>query len=390
MEVLDVKTLPNGDEEWTIDLTKQEREMIKKEKGWKRLTMPRIQSWFVETLEKKLTMEKYRQMLNSLVYKTLFFSTEPMDVEDIEKAIIESGEFPFDDKNSLIDNNNVKEEIEKSIELFLEANPFLWIISDDSYILVPEEDILRDWYLFNSGIKLSEMHEYPVDILEIQEEIQSADQIDEFLDDDIPYRRLLAAVMAKKKFKQDNEPLLNDLFKNDPDQLVRFGSLNQLMADQKMSQDKIDLIKEGLSDQNIKIKLASFRSLEDALSKPLLKDQANEVIGLMAGLLDTSLEFNALWRLILSGKRKELIPHLLKYLESKYSELDTEEYQEIKEKINSLLSTGSRIPKNIREEIKIYCKSDNITASCKNSFFMIDVGMVQQYFSVFKLCRLLY
>ena len=58
MQVLEVKELPNGDFEYEIDLTDEEREMIKKAKGWKRLTSKRIQSWFLETLNNTIEKEK--------------------------------------------------------------------------------------------------------------------------------------------------------------------------------------------------------------------------------------------------------------------------------------------------------------------------------------------
>ena len=51
VQVLEVKELPNGELEYEIDLTDEEREMIKKAKGWKRLTRKRVQSWFLETFE---------------------------------------------------------------------------------------------------------------------------------------------------------------------------------------------------------------------------------------------------------------------------------------------------------------------------------------------------
>lgn len=50
MEILEIKTLPNGDEELSIELTNEERELIKKAKGWKKLTNKRIQEWFLEAL----------------------------------------------------------------------------------------------------------------------------------------------------------------------------------------------------------------------------------------------------------------------------------------------------------------------------------------------------
>ena len=58
MQVLEVKKLPNGDFEYEIDLTKDEREMIKKAKGWKRLTRKRLQSWYEETLNKNKSDSK--------------------------------------------------------------------------------------------------------------------------------------------------------------------------------------------------------------------------------------------------------------------------------------------------------------------------------------------
>ena len=58
MKVLEVNELPSGDAEYTIDLTDEERKMIKQTKGWKRLTSKRIQSWFIETLENTIEKEK--------------------------------------------------------------------------------------------------------------------------------------------------------------------------------------------------------------------------------------------------------------------------------------------------------------------------------------------
>ncbi len=58
MKVLSVKELPDGSEEFELELTDEEREMIKKAKGWERLTNSRIQSWFIETLENTIESEK--------------------------------------------------------------------------------------------------------------------------------------------------------------------------------------------------------------------------------------------------------------------------------------------------------------------------------------------
>lgn len=58
MKVLEVNELPDGSAEYVIDLTDEEREMIKTAKGWKRLTKKRIQSWFIETLENTIEKEK--------------------------------------------------------------------------------------------------------------------------------------------------------------------------------------------------------------------------------------------------------------------------------------------------------------------------------------------
>ncbi|MBC8400903.1 MAG: HEAT repeat domain-containing protein [Candidatus Marinimicrobia bacterium] len=360
MRVIDVKTHPNGKQEFTIDLTKYERELIKKAKGWKRLTNKRLQSWYLETLANTNNHEYYSQLLTSLVYRTLFFSTKPMDVEDVEKAIIKSGEFPFDDENSPIDLKNIKTKIERSSKQLLDDNPYIREIADNEYILIPTYSILREWFLFDKDVPLSKMHEYPTEIPEIQGGIQSVDQIDEFLDDNIPYKRLLAAVMAKKKFKQYNEPLLNDLFKNDPDQLVRYGSFIQLLNDKKMSKEKIELIEEGLSDTNTKLKLASFDFLAGAMLKSLPKDMTNQLIDLLAEYLDDDLlEYNALDILLRRGHRTEMIPYLLKYLENNFLELDNDQIKEIKEKIFSLLPESSRIPIDVGDEIKGYCESEN-------------------------------
>ncbi len=58
MKVLSVNVLPDGSEEFELDLTDEEREIIKKAKGWKRLTNKRLQSWFIETLENTIEHEK--------------------------------------------------------------------------------------------------------------------------------------------------------------------------------------------------------------------------------------------------------------------------------------------------------------------------------------------
>ena len=52
VKVLIVKARPDGGAEYTVDLTKQEKDEIKAEKGWKRLTKQRIQKWFIETVDK--------------------------------------------------------------------------------------------------------------------------------------------------------------------------------------------------------------------------------------------------------------------------------------------------------------------------------------------------
>ena len=58
MKVLNVTELPDGSAEYIIDLTDAERKMIRKAKGWKRLTSKRIQSWFLETLKNTIEKEK--------------------------------------------------------------------------------------------------------------------------------------------------------------------------------------------------------------------------------------------------------------------------------------------------------------------------------------------
>ena len=54
MKAIKVKTLPDDREEYGIELTKEERDMIKAKYGWQRLTSSRLQWWFKETLDKKV------------------------------------------------------------------------------------------------------------------------------------------------------------------------------------------------------------------------------------------------------------------------------------------------------------------------------------------------
>jgi len=58
MKVLNVTELPDGSAAYDIELTDEERKMIRKAKGWKRLTSKRIQSWFLETLKNTIEKEK--------------------------------------------------------------------------------------------------------------------------------------------------------------------------------------------------------------------------------------------------------------------------------------------------------------------------------------------
>jgi HEAT repeat protein len=338
------------------------RDAIKKEMGWDRLTKKRLHSWIRESLEKSLNLEDYRQLLTSLIYELLFMSSAPLDQEEIEKAITVSGDFPFDDEDAPIDKDNIESELEECIKRIVDANPELWRIDDDQYILVPTSDILRVWYLFNCGVKLSEMHEYPSDILDIQQVIQAEDQIEDLLKNNDPLKRILAATLTKNKFKKQNEAILIDMFNNDQDQMVRYGSFVQLMNDKKLSREKIELMDRGLADLNTKIKLASFDFLHRAARTPLTKDQTNQIIEIVAEYLDDDLlEYNALTLLIDDVDRTEVTPHLFKYLEENYPQLESEIIEAVKEKISSVYSDKSRIPKNVREEIKGYCGSDNIS-----------------------------
>jgi hypothetical protein len=50
MKILNSKTLENGDEEFEIELSEDEKKLIKEVNGWKKLTNARIQSWFNEML----------------------------------------------------------------------------------------------------------------------------------------------------------------------------------------------------------------------------------------------------------------------------------------------------------------------------------------------------
>jgi hypothetical protein len=50
MKILNSKTLENGDEEFEIELSEDEKKLIKEVNGWKKLTNARIQNWFNEML----------------------------------------------------------------------------------------------------------------------------------------------------------------------------------------------------------------------------------------------------------------------------------------------------------------------------------------------------
>lgn len=344
------------------------RDAIKKEMGWDRLTKKRLHSWIRESLKKSLILEDYRQLLTSQIYKLLFLSPQPLNLEEIKKAIIDSGEFPIDEQGSPIDKNNVLGEIERCLRRIVEANPELLRIEhvqhieDDRYLLVPTSDILREWYLFYCGVKLSEMHEYPSDILDIQQVIQAEDQIEDMLKSNDPLKRLLAATLTRNKFKEENETLLIDMFNADQDQMVRYGSFVQLMNDKKLSREKIELMDRGLADLNTKIKFASLIFIDRATQETSTKDQTNQIIEIVAKYLDDDLlEYNALSILLDEVYRSELIPQLFKYLEGKYSELESDTIEAVKEKISSVYSNQSRIPKLVRDELKGYCQSDNIS-----------------------------
>jgi len=349
-------------------MPKFKRDAIKRQMGWDRLTTKRLHSWIRVSLEKSLNLEDYRLLLTSLIHKLLFLSTQPLSVEEIGKAIIRSGEFPIDEQSSPIDKNNIDSEIKECVKRIVAVNPELYSIEnvqhilDDRYLLVPTNDILRRWYLFNCGVKQSEMHEYPSDILDIQQVIQAEDQIEDLLKSNDPLKRLLAATLTRIKFKNQNEALLIELFNNDLDQLVRYGSFIQLMIDKKISKEKIELMDRGLADQNTKIKFASYDFISRTIQEPLKKGQTNQIIEIVAKYLyDNLLENIALDLLINGVYQSELIPHLFKYLEEKYPELESETIEEVKEQISLVFFHKTKISKSIREEIKGYCQSENIS-----------------------------
>jgi len=51
MEVLSFTDLPDGGAEIEIEMTTKERNFIKEQYGWKRLTHKRANSWITEVLE---------------------------------------------------------------------------------------------------------------------------------------------------------------------------------------------------------------------------------------------------------------------------------------------------------------------------------------------------
>ena len=51
MEVLAITELSSGDHQVDLELTEDERQMIREEYGWKRLTNKRIQQWFLNTVQ---------------------------------------------------------------------------------------------------------------------------------------------------------------------------------------------------------------------------------------------------------------------------------------------------------------------------------------------------
>jgi hypothetical protein len=51
MKIIDIREVDADNVEVSFDLTDEERKMIKKTKGWKRLTQKRLTEWFLETLE---------------------------------------------------------------------------------------------------------------------------------------------------------------------------------------------------------------------------------------------------------------------------------------------------------------------------------------------------
>jgi len=57
MRVLNVNTLENGDTEYEIELTDEERKTIKGQKGWKRLTQKRLNEWFLEGIRNTKRLE---------------------------------------------------------------------------------------------------------------------------------------------------------------------------------------------------------------------------------------------------------------------------------------------------------------------------------------------
>lgn len=64
MEVLKIKELPNGDTEVSLDLTDEERNNIKQQYGWKRLSDKRIKQWFLDILSE--TIERDEEIENNV------------------------------------------------------------------------------------------------------------------------------------------------------------------------------------------------------------------------------------------------------------------------------------------------------------------------------------
>ena len=61
MKVLNIEKIDNGEEIIDLELTIEERNLIKKEKGWKRLTNKRLSVWFIETLENTIELENMKK-----------------------------------------------------------------------------------------------------------------------------------------------------------------------------------------------------------------------------------------------------------------------------------------------------------------------------------------
>ena len=58
MIINSVTDLPNGDASVEIEMTDEERTMLREFYGWKRLSHKRIQGWFVEAVEEGIEMAK--------------------------------------------------------------------------------------------------------------------------------------------------------------------------------------------------------------------------------------------------------------------------------------------------------------------------------------------